>query len=576
MRKAITIVNTVINNLLNNQEEQDRLGTIYNSLSQTERFFVRMVYDSERREIAQRLLSKKDEQIWTTTGIRMAMQVTDTNLVTGSWGHFRLNMVQQQYLSRVPLRGYELQTSTTLEDVSAWAECLLIPQPTDPRSKELIIHQFSDLYLGAHAPWNTAWDAYLAYLEMRCEKNWDRSPDIIIIAGNVLGIPRTDDVRQDYEDRLSFAADNIEKAVKFLRPMHSEHSYSPSQIVIVPGIFDLDWMYGNNINQRRKKYFELWEKYFKRFTCPGSGPYLDEARNVEIYAFNTASLQAVYEHGREGAVEDLSKIRSLLQGHLHTDWADVEDHESEPERAQSDGVTVKLKESAARLANFTFNYMIDASNDAYLFESISDPTFKFHVSVKGDDEVDEDSTLKSIIVDAGFVCKAENEQLMAGTKKTESVRAGKDQSPPAKVRLAVTHHLPHDRRHAGVTEFIDGFEFRQNLVRAGVHVVLHGHGSGQQVLTEKVSFKGKETEHISTTLDLIGAGSFSPLEGKVGELLGSSDWAVSAKPSFNEIRISPNPTNPTGPRIITTSFYELDGRDFNMWGSVPLSHVEPK
>jgi hypothetical protein len=568
--KHLDEIVTLVNAEIMEQENEQKLGTIYHSLSKQERFFIRLVFDAQKNgHQTSQYLNEYQEDSFTTEGHYIAQVIPQLGIVTGQLGHGpKLIPILREYLSNY-LRGYQTYAGGYDEDLTVWSDVLTVEPPNSTRCSNFIIHQLSDLMLDSSSSDLGPWKAYLEELERLKKESKghpekDRRPDLIAICGNTIAMPCAGNdscvCPDTYEEALNEARMELVKLKELLRPQGNEVVASFKQILILPGIFDLDWTHAGHNDLGRQSYAQEWRDTFKDFSLAGER-WGSKAFNLEILPFDTTSLEGAFEHGGREAVENLAAVRTCLQEEFT--------HDRTLLLHQHPGVDpIHYKEAAKRLSQLTMNYVVDMRDQA-AFGRISDPTFKYRESSVEALPRQENIEPGSYLADSGFINSSERKWLSEQGGNEKDVRAAH-----RKLTIALTHHHPHLRRRGGVIEFYDGHDFRQQLVRADIQFVLHGHSECQQVLSEKVSLKdGASRKSTSSTIELIGSGSFS----SIGELCNISDGGeqqnIAEAPSFNRIVITRNPSLLDYPAQISVDFLEWEGKEDKIVerGTVPVS-----
>ncbi|HTW80344.1 MAG TPA: hypothetical protein VME23_12430 [Terracidiphilus sp.] len=561
---------SMVNREILERDNEEKLGSIYHSLSKQERFFLRLVYDAQKGgQQTEQYLNKYHDEHFTSQGRHIAQVIPLLGIVNGQLGHGpRLMPILREYLSNY-LRGYQTYKGGHEEDLAVWGEVLTVEPPNSTRSCNFIIHQLSDLMLDASASDMGPWKAYLDELERlktdaKGHPEKDCRPDLVAICGNTITMPCAGDegcVCSDaYGETLAEARRELSKLQDFLRPQGNDVAASLKQILILPGIFDLDWTRAGSKDHGRHMYAREWRETFKDFSLAGER-WESKAFNLQILPFDTTSIDGAFDHGGRGAVENLAAVRACLQEEFTRDRTLLLHPHNDVDQQL-------YRDAARRLAQLTMNYVVDVRDQAE-FGKISDPTFKYRESrgevLPRSDDVEPDS----FVADSGFINSIERKWLSEQTRNEAEVR-------PAHrtVTMALTHHHPHLRRRGGVIEFYDGHDFRQQLVRAGIQLVLHGHSARQQVLSEKVSLKDEASmKSTSSTIELIGSGSFSTISGLASNFAAAEQPNVSEAPSFNRIAITRNPSLLDEPPQISVDFLEWESKGDRIVerGTVPVS-----
>lgn len=561
---------TLVNKEILERDNEEKLGTIYGSLSKQERFFLRLVFDAQKGGLqTNQYLNKSYESTFTSEGKTTAQVIPLLGIVTAQLGNGpKLMPILREWMNK-NLRGYETFKGGYAEDLEVWDDVLAEEPPNSTRASKFIIHQLSDLMLDGSASDMGPWKGYLDELarlkaEAKGHPEKDRCPDMIVICGNTIAMPCAGNegcVCSDaYREALSDARRELSKLQDLLRPQGLDVAASLKQIIILPGIFDLDWTHVESKNHNLQAYAHNWRDTFKEFSLAGE-PWESKTFNLKILPFDTTSLKGAFEHGGLQAAENLAAVRACLQETFTSDRHLLQHWNS--------GLDQKIfHEAQKRLSQLTMNYVVDMS-DQTEFGKISDPTFKYRESTGLTHQRPENIEPKSFVADTGFINSEEHKWLFEDAKCESDV-------PPAhrKLTIALTHHHPHLRRRGGVIEFYDGHEFRQQLVRAGIQFVLHGHSECQQVLSEKVSLKsGSSGKSTSNTIELIGSGSFSTIGALIGGYaLGEQD-VVSEAPSFNRIVITRDTSLKDEPAQINVDFLEWESKGDKIVesGTVPVS-----
>lgn len=544
------ICSTISKNVLSHPKQRDRMDTIYHSLNKQERLFLRLVLDARGEARTQHYMRSDSSDIWTNDGLATAKRLKRLGLVVGELGAgVRLIPIMKDYLIE-EYPGYATFRKPHREDEEVWRELLRVESPNSARKGEIIIHQLSDLYLQDGA--NRQWDAYIAKLkeiDARRHKDKDERPDLIIICGNLIAVPCTSRstpfCRDTHMMNLQAAADMLRDALPYMREGKDQTSATPDQIIVIPGIFDLDWSRENGPNSTA--YRSAWEAAMRGFTLAGA-PYLNEVFGIRILPFDTTDLAGAFEEGGKEASSELARLRSKLQGWFGEDWSALRQSGYGTDKAAPK--SSRDAEPLRRLADLTLGYSAQNDDDD---NAVSDPTFQWRSTSRGGG----DGAAHSYVSDTGFI----------SAKQLAWLSDPKLKSDTSIINIAVTHHHPENPRRSSVIEFFDEHQFRRALARAGVSTVLHGRSAGQQVNSQEVSFTDRDDEGNpvvrSSSLDLIGSGSFAAFGI-------STDPALPAHPSFNQITVfRPTPKSTERPRLEIVLFeYDTDDKTIKERGSV--------
>jgi len=568
--KDLDEIVTFVNKEILERDNEEKLGSIYHSLSKQERFFIRLVFDAQKvGQQTSQYLNEYHEEAFTFEGKHIAQVIPQLGIVTGQLGqHPTLIPILREYLNN-DLRGYQTYKGGHEEDLSVWSDVLTVEPPNSTRSCNFIIHQLSDLMLDASASDMGPWKAYLDELkrlraEAKDHPEKDGRPDLIAICGNSIAMPCAEEegcvCPDTYREALIAARMELSKLQELMRPQGNEVVASLKQILILPGIFDLDWTHAGSKDIDGRTYAQEWRDVFKDFSLAGER-WGSKAFNLQILPFDTTSLEGAFEHGGRDAVKNLAAVRECLQEVFTGDRALLL-------RPYDDMNQENYRVAARRLSQLTMNYVVDM-NDQTAFGMISDPTFKYRESSADAHPRPDNVEPDSFVADSGFINSNERKWLSEQACNESDVK-------PAHRRLtiALTHHHPHLRRRGGVIEFYDGHDFRQQLVRAGIQFVLHGHSECQQVLSEKVSLKdGATRKSTSSTIELIGSGSFSSIGGLANTSAAGEQPNVTEAPSFNRIVITRNPSLQDNPPQISVDFLEWECKEDRIVerGTVPVS-----
>jgi hypothetical protein len=546
--------------ILNGENEQ-KLGTIYGSLNKHERFFVRMVLDLSRgHKLTEHCINERPDICLTNAGYLIASALPKLGIVTGQVGHgFKLIPILSDYLNN-ELKSYDTFKGGHPEDHELWYDLLTVDRPNPNRGGSFIIHQVSDLLLDSESSDSGPWKAYLEHIERL--KNGaenpeeDCRPDLIILCGNTIGLPAGDEDEGGLSPELYMKAlrdvqCELKKLVPYLRPEGNEVEATAKQILILPGIFDLDWTRADAQHFRKQTYAKDWRDVFQDFSLAGER-WESTAFSLDILPFDTTSLKGAFEHGGTDAVENLAAIRARLQNEFIKDYSYLCNCAQSP---SDEAGRLTFYKAARRLLRLTMSYVVGLHEHDEL-GGILNPTFKYRDSQSEIRTSEENVEPESFVADSGFINPDERVWL-SGAKVHESAK----RSSNRKLTIAVTHHHPHLRRRGGVIEFYDGHDFRQQLVSAGIQFVLHGHSAYQQVLSEKVTFKDSVTRNnTSSTIELIGSGSFSSAIGLGDVSVSALQTQATEAPSFNRIVLTRNPASQEEPPQVSVEFMEWDSK----------------
>ena len=524
---------------------EERLSSIYGSLSKAEQFFIRLVYDAERNPsgLAANYLTKYHDKALTDTGKYIAQMLPSLGIIKGQpeTGYFIIPIIRE-YLGRI-IKNYSIERGGHPQDKEVWEEVLTVPQPDNMGKHHFVIHQLSDLMLdtspfqvdaGPAVNHNSPWTAYTSYLK---ELDKESRPDVIVVCGNTIALPYTlDDAdqeahRENYVTALNAVRSRLVKLKDFLKPKWPEVEPSLKQIVLLPGIFDLDWAANGDVAAAASQ----WRSTFVDFST-GTEAYRDDTFHINIFPFDTVCLNGALEH--EQSVEDLREVRANLQRQFVSTWEYLVNNDAIIPEIGDNGDAFeasRYREAASRFARLTMNYIVRTEHDQGT--RISDPTYLYRDSDTQKGGSSQAAEPAHFAADTGYVSSAQLEWL-------QPISDAGDPSASKWISIAVTHHHPHLRRRGGVIELYDGHDFRQTLVKAGVRYVLHGHSDCQQVLSEKVDRVGYNA--ASRTLSLVGSGSFTSLGGILNSQEAVYNCLSFGAPSFNCIEISRTPEPPQG------------------------------
>lgn len=556
-----SLADKAIENMLDNEEEIDNVDSIFNSLSRQEKLFLNLVICAIRSDTwAQGIFRHMERGPWTDKGREIANRLLYLGLAKHKFGEgFRLTPFVQRYLLRnAPISpGSLLRTD---EDKTLWDELLTARPPDDSRNSQVIIHQLSDIFFRERD--NPQWDAYIDRLRQlqpsqfgqdRGKNRSDELPDLLIVCGNVIAPPPADRAdgttsRDAYCRALANAAKKLRTAGDLLRP-GADGKRNPEQVVMLPGVFDLDWSGDPPRDSDDETYRADWKEAFAGFTlAPCVKPF--KFYNLTVLAFNTTSLRGAHDHGGMQAMRDLAQVRHWLQREFRDEWETI-----------GDGKPEKVREAARVLTTLTLNYVLDVTGkeEKHRFDTIGYRTFK-HVGSGSEAGLPEgDDGTRLFLSDTGFISNNQKEEVEKPRKSSAD-----DRLP---ITIAVTHHHPNNSRSPGVIEFFNDFfndsKFRETLAEKRVQTILHGGSTRQQLLRQRLSFgdevQGNKRKVASRTVDLVGSGSFSDRRGIAGDC-GADGWAL-GKPSFNQITFT-LPLEASGePQQMEVVFWEYDGSE---------------
>jgi hypothetical protein len=527
-------------------DDNDRasLKTIYHTLSRPERLIVDLLhwYETLKGRIpnpaAEYFCDQKNiedmKHNWKNKAVPLHRQLVDMGVADGAKG-WATGLTSQPLMDVISIE-HSLVGRTIMDDFDSidrdvWQEHLNLPHPSDTFNSKVIIHHFGDLFFDSNGN-NPYWDKYVEWLKVDDSLEKRRWPHFIVICGNILAgsfdKERTERFAADdeYERGLDRALKKISTVTRYLRPVSNTPSAKKSQIILVPGIMDINWKEDVTTveDYRRKSWNIAMQSY-------GFGPKIrDEPDGQTIYdpavfpiqrvafiPFDTVGLFDVGTALGGHAIEDISFIRRQIRYKFGEEYSRFQ----EEYHNQNDPVQKLRRDLLLFIANeWRYVIMPERNKDPKL-----EPTFTWS-----------DTDKKPWASEAGFVSDETINNMLKKTKETiidANVNGGKV------LKIAVMHHCPRQMGKGTLVEFHRAFGFRQLIGNGGVDWILHGHSPRPQQLSDVINQPGGAIP--SRKLEMLGPGSMSPMRD-FGVAFGAQVTEVGT-PAFNEIQVTPPSRN---------------------------------
>ncbi len=561
----ITEVNTTI--------DPGSLRSIYNSLASEEKLIVDLLADlwitkrdPERLEIARRdhresltLFERGEEDVWHEKASRYHVSLGEVGLASvDKVKNIARDLTSEAFASFVHKsirKGKPILDEP--ESIENWSELISGPSPADRLRGRCVIHQFSDLLFDSPSG-HAYWQKYLKWIGKLKAVNDERTPHFIIICGNILPGELESDTL-GYRKHLQEALNSLHGAVTYLKPVEGSRMASPSQIIIVPGVLDIDWPAANEVPHAKRaeelgQFYErqkVWDEEIVRCgfsvaetedvtpdpkgpTYSVPKPILFMKQRVAFILFDSADIAGVKEELGNEAAYDIIDIRRRIRIKFQKDWLRLRDDAPPPKGKKN--VQRDKVEGWTKFLGSTWRYAFSVDDaearDANVpDENIETPTFRWaeYRSSGAGKAVEEEW-----VSEAGFVTRAARAQLGATIGKL---------SDDSMMKIAVMHHAPRQLRRSTLVAFYQSYRLRQALTQAGVRWILHGNSILQQRVDEAVAHSGSRPlggTDRSREMSLLSSGPFSDMVDYLPEgFLIDSEGEVLGRPSFNEITITP-------------------------------------